>query len=94
MQHFVGSVVGGSTAQEFFKKPIKIAGVIKTDRESYIGYGIGFVVGIHQLFCRFIDPVFHQILKRTHLQGSGKAAAALTLADMDTVSDFVQGQGL
>lgn len=79
-------------SRETFEEFIIVACVVEADRESQIRNGSKILFGIHQLFGGFINPVFHQIFKGAHLQGSRKAAAALALADVDTVGDFLQSQ--
>ena len=57
MKHFVGSVVCGRAAKEFFKKLIIVAGTVETDSEGQIRNGTEILFGIHQLSGRLIDPI-------------------------------------
>lgn len=90
MQDFVSSVVGRRTAQIFFEEFVKVAGVVEANRGRKLGDGGKILLGIHQFFCGFIDSVFHQIFKRTHLQSPCKTAAAFAFTDMDAVGDFLE----
>ncbi len=81
-------IVGGRTAQELFEQFVKIAYVIKTDREGDIGDGHRFLDLFDHFLGRFKNAVSHQIFKRCHLQSPGKTAAAFALADMDAVCDL------
>ena len=94
MQHFVRSIVCWRAAEKLFKELIIVAGIVETHGEGQVGDGTEILFGVHKFFGRFIDSVFHQIFKGTHLQGPRKTAAAFALADVDTVGDFLQSQRL
>ena len=90
VQHLVGPVIGGRAAEKFFKEFVKVAGIVKADREGEVGNGAEILLGVHQFFGGFIDAVFHQILERTHLQCPGKTTAALAFTDMDAVGNVFE----
>lgn len=94
MQHLVRPIVGGCAAEKLLKELIIVAGIIEAHGERQFRDGTEILFRVHQFFCGFVNPVFHQIFKRAHLQGSRKAAAAFAFADVDAVGDFLQGQRL
>lgn len=94
VQHFVLPVVGGRASEKLFKKFIKVACVVKANGDGKVCDRAKIFLGVHQFFCGFIDAVLHQILKRTHLQGSGKTTAALAFADVNAVGNLLQCQWL
>lgn len=89
MQHLMRSVIRGCTAEKLFKELIIVAGIVETNGECKIRDGTESLFGVHQFFGGFINPVFHQIFKGTHLQGSRKTAAALAFAHVDAVGNFL-----